>query len=119
MLWEDVFEIPFCHKLKIFLNYTLEAFLNISKALIDKALQTFELTLEYKLCHGKIFLKSPSPQTQKFLKFYLRSFLNISKALIDRALQISESTLEDKLCYGKMFLKSSFHPNSKFSKILL
>ena len=33
MLWDNVFEIPLPPKLKIFQNSTLEAFLNISKAI--------------------------------------------------------------------------------------
>ena len=68
MLWQDVFEIPLPPKLKIFQNFTLEAFLNICKVLRHRALQTSESTLEDNLCHGKMFLKSPFPPNSKFSK---------------------------------------------------
>jgi hypothetical protein len=71
MLWEDSFEIPLPPKTK---NFTLEAFLNIFKSLRHRVLQTSESTLKDKLCYGKMFLKSPFPQTQNFPKFYFRSY---------------------------------------------
>ena len=55
MSLENVFEIPLPPKLKILQNSTSEAFLNICKALRQRALQRSESTLEDNLCHGKMF----------------------------------------------------------------